>query len=400
MNPWISILRDHKVVRASAAAIFLYGFAGGATAPYQAVVGIRELGLSDNTYAAVAFVSSLAHVMLAILSGFLSDRFQSYRKPLLFVSVFGVIGYGIVWLYPTPLTFITATIAPLALFHATNSMLFGNVRAHTDNFTPEEADIATSLIRMMVSLAWVVVPGIVGLILATQDSMILSYFIAAIASGGCFLMILFGIEPDKPPLQKGVAVTRPPAMLELAKILAPGTVMRILGIALITQVLSVNAVVLPLIVTGRANGVSADIGFIVGLVALLEVLFIFFWAWVVRKIHLTTALLITAALYFVYLILLAWTTAPWQVYAVSVIAGISAAGVISLPISYLLDLIKGRPGLSASLIAVNMFLGAALGAMFFAIGTTLGGYGTASILGGIGGICGAGILSYLERDRA
>ncbi len=399
MNPWLSILRDHKVVRASAAAIFLYGFAGGASAPYQAVIGIRELGLSDNTYAAVALVSSLANVMLAILSGFLSDRFQSYRTPLLVVSVFGVVGYGAVWLNPTPLTFIVATVAPLALFHATNSMLFGNVRAHTETFDPDEANIANSLMRMMVSLAWVIVPGIVGLILATQESMILSYLFAAIAAGGCFLMILFGIQPDKPPLQAGVVVTRPPAMLELAKILAPGTIMRIMGIALITQVLSVNGAVLPLIVTGRANGVSADIGLIVGLVALLEVVFIFFWAWVVRKIKMTTALMVTAALYCVYLVLLSWTTAPWQVYAVSIIAGFAAAGVISLPISYLLDLIKGRPGLSASLIAVNMFLGAALGAMFFALGTTLGGYGTASILGGIGGIVGAGILSYLERDR-
>lgn len=400
MNAWISILRDHKVVRASAVAIFLYGFAGGATSPYQAVIGIRELGLSDNAYAAVAFAASIAHVTLAIISGYLSDRFQSYRRPLLFVSAFGVIGYGAVWLNPTPFTFVIATIGPLALFHATNSMLFGNVRAHTDSFAPEEASIANSLMRMMVSLSWVVVPGIVGLILATQDSMILAYLIAAAVSGGCFLMILLGLDTDKTPKQSATPVIRTPALLEFAKVLAPKTALRILSVALITQVLSVNAAVLPLIVTGRANGVAADIGFLVGMVALLEVLFIFFWAWVVRKIKLTTALVITASLYFIYLASLAVVTAPWQVYSVSILAGIAAAGIISLPISYLLDLIKDRPGISASLIAVNIFLGAALGALFFAIGTSLGGYGTASILGGIGGILGAGGLMYLERTRA
>ena len=398
MSAWISILRDHKVVRASAAAIFLYGFAGGATSPYQAVIGIRELGLSDNAYAAVAFIASIAHVTIAIASGYLSDRFQSYRRPLIFVASFGIIGYGTIWLNPTPLTFVIATIGPLALFHATNSMLFGNVRAHTNSFAPDEASIANALMRMMVSLAWVVVPGIVGLILAQQDSMILSYLIAAVVAGGCLLTILLWLDPDQNLATPTTA--HAPALLELAKVLAPGTVLRIIGVALITQVLSVNAAVLPLIVTGRANGVAADIGFLVGLVALLEVTFIFFWAWVVRKIHLTTTLAISAGLYFIYLAALAGATAPWQVYLASLIAGFSAAGIISLPISYLLDLIKDRPGLSASLIAVNMFLGAAIGAGFFALGTSLGGYGTASIIGGIGGLLGATILFYLERVRS
>ncbi|SFR54415.1 Na+/melibiose symporter [Yoonia tamlensis] len=396
MNAWVSILRDHRVVRASALAIFLYGFAGGATSPYQAVIGIRELGLSDNTYAAVAFVASIMHVTLAIVSGYLSDRFQSYRRPLLIVSGFGIVGYAMVWVYPTPLTFIIATIGPLAIFHATNSMLFGNVRAHTDSFDPEEANIANSLMRMMVSLAWVLVPGIVGLILATQDSMMLAYLIAAGAAGLCFIVVLLGIDPDSS--EPATVESNGPALLELAKILAPGTVMRILGVALITQVLSVNATVLPLIVTGRANGVAADIGFLVGMVAVIEVVFIFFWAWVVRRIKMTTALLISAGLYLVYLALIAVASAPGHVYAASLIAGFAAAGIISLPISYLLDLIKNRPGLSASLIAVNMFLGAALGALFFAIGTTIGGYGTASVLGGIGGVLGACSLVYLERS--
>ena len=72
-------------------------------------------------------------------------------------------------------------------------------------------------------------------------------------------------------------------------------------------------------------------------------------------------------------------------------------GIISLPISYLLDLIRDRPGLSASLIAVNMFLGGALGATIFAAGTALGGYGTAALLSGAAGVLGAGLLVALER---
>ena len=73
--------------------------------------------------------------------------------------------------------------------------------------------------------------------------------------------------------------------------------------------------------------------------------------------------------------------------------------MISLPISYLLDLIRDRPGLSASLIAVNMFAGGALGAGVFGLGTAIGGYAVAAILSGLGGTLGAALLVGLERRR-
>lgn len=398
MNAWLHILRDHAVVRASAVAIFLYGFAGAATAPYQAVIGIRELGLSDAAYAALGLIGAVFQVLVAVGSGYLSDRTQSYRTPLIVVASFGLVGYGMVWLHPSQLTFAIAHIGPLALFHATNSLLFGNVRAQTSDFAPDEAAIANALMRMMISLSWVLVPGIVGLFLAWRGSMIDAYAIAAILATACLLTILFGLTSDARPAR--VQTPRIGMLPDLISVLSAGMALRIAGVALITQVLTVNATVLPLIVTGRANGAASDIGFLVGLVAVLEVIFMFVWANAVRRIHLTTALAISAVLYLVYLTAIAMATAPWHVYAASVIAGVSAAGIISLPISYLLDLISNRPGLSASLIAVNMFLGAALGSGIFALGTAIGGYGTASVLGGIAGVAGAALLVFLERRAA
>lgn len=422
MRAYATILRRHRVVRASAAAIFLYGFAGAATSPYQAVIGIRELGLTDRAYALIALAASVANVVLAIGIGLLSDRFQSYRRPLVFVSAFGIVGYGAIWAVPSPLTFALAMVGPLALFHATNSMLFGNVRAHTERFDTEEAGVVNALMRMMISLSWVLVPGAVGIALAGRDSMIASYLIAAATAGVCLLTILFWLEPDHRPAPEpnpaggtGTARVAPttgrpdrpaqvrlarPAFLDLMQILSPGILARVLGVALISQVLHVNAAVLPLIVTGQAGGKPEDIGFIVGMVALLEVLFMIFWAHVTRGMHLTRALLITSALYFLYLAAVAAAAQPWHAYAASVIAGFAAAGIISLPIGYLLDLIRDRPGLSASLIAVNMFFGGALGAGVFALGTAVGGYPAAALLAGAGGVLGALMLVGLERRGA
>jgi MFS transporter, SET family, sugar efflux transporter len=195
-------------------------------------------------------------------------------------------------------------------------------------------------------------------------------------------------------------VTRPAALQDLRLVLEPGLLLRVLGVALISQMLHINGAVLPLIVTGSAHGQPEDVGFLVGLVAVLEVIFMIFWARATRRLALTHALMICAILYLGYLAGIALASAPWQVYAASLLAGFAAAGMISLPISYLLDLIKDRPGLSASLIAVNMFAGGGLSAGVFALGTGLGGYGTAAVLSGLAGCVGAALLIVLERKAA
>lgn len=397
MSSWLTILRRHRVVRASAAAIFLYGFAGAATSPYQSMIAIRELGMSDRGYAALALASSLAYVVMAIAVGMISDRFQSYRRPLIFVSVFGVLGYGLVWALPSVPVFVLATLGPLALFHALNSMLFGNVRAHSARFDSEEARISNALMRIMISLSWVVMPGAVGIALSGQSSMILAYLIAALVAAGILLTVTFWMEPDVTP--DAPAAAPKPALHDLRLILAPGLLARVLGVALISQMLHVNSAVLPLIVTGPANGRTEDVGLLVGLVAVLEVIFMVFWVRATRRLAVTHALLICAGLYLGYLAAIALATAPWQVYLASCLAGFAAAGMISLPISYLLDLIRDRPGLSASLIAVNMFAGGALGAGVFGLGTAIGGYAVAAILSGLGGTLGAALLVGLERRR-
>lgn len=423
MGPWLDILRRHRVVRASAAAIFLYGFAGAATSPYQSMIAIRELGMSDHGYAVLALCSSLAYVVMAIGVGMISDRFKSYRRPLIFVSLFGILGYGMVWVLPSVPTFALATLGPLALFHSINSMLFGNVSAHSARFDADEARISNALMRMMISLSWVVMPGVVGLVLSGQSSMMAAYLIAALVACGILLTVTFGLEPDAQPLAEMPEVlpealpnTLPNALAEaelgpppavkprapwadIGLILQPGLLIRVLGVALISQMLNTNGTVLPLIVTGSAQGKPEDVGFLVGLVAVLEVVFMVFWTWASRRLAIPRALLICAVLYLGYLTAIAWATAPWQVYLASGLAGFAAAGMISLPITYLLDMIRDRPGLSASLIAVNAFAGGGLGACVFALGTSLGGYPAAAMLSGLCGTLGASLLIFMERRR-
>ena len=122
----------HPTIRVSTLAIFLYGFAGAATSPYQSVIGIRELGLSNSTYSALMLAAAAVNVIVSLSVGNLADRLGNYRGMLLGVSVFGVAGYGLVYVIPAPAIFVTSALLLLPVFNAINPLLFANVRATTN----------------------------------------------------------------------------------------------------------------------------------------------------------------------------------------------------------------------------------------------------------------------------
>ncbi len=51
---------------------------------------------------------------------------------MLTVAVFGIFGYGAVYLFPAQATFIFSALLLLPVYNALNSLLFANVRATTN----------------------------------------------------------------------------------------------------------------------------------------------------------------------------------------------------------------------------------------------------------------------------
>jgi SET family sugar efflux transporter-like MFS transporter len=304
-------------------------------------------------------------------------------------------GFAAIYLLRTPLAFALALNLPLAAYGASNALYFAKLKSHAADFTPAESEAAGALLRLMISLAWVLVPGIVGLALAGRASLLPAYLIAALLALAGLAVLAAGMPADVPRApgapRAGVA--------DLAAFARPGLLLRVLGTALASSVLHVNAAVLPLIVTGQAGGAVADVGVIVGYVAVLEVVFIFVWAVVCRRISMPLALALSLLLYLAYLEALATAHGMAQVHAASVVAGVAAAAIITLPIPYLLGLIPGRPGLSASLMALNQFLAAGIGAALFAAGSALGGYPAAAALSGAAGLLGGLLLLALDGWR-
>ncbi|MDI6839047.1 MAG: MFS transporter, partial [Rhizobiaceae bacterium] len=251
-------------------------------------------------------------------------------------------------------------------------------------------------VRAVLSLSWVLVPGIVGALLAGGPSMLPAFLFASTACGACFL--LFAFSPQKAAGGRNANTRRSAFLASLGEIASGRVLPRVVAIALISSMLHINGAVLPLVVTGKAGGTAVDVGVIVGIVAFLEIVFIVFWGWVEARTSARFAMIASASVYAAYLVFLGLADAPRDVYVLTLVASLGAAGIISVPITYLQDLIAERAGLGSSLIAVNVFLSGGLSSLAFALGTTISDYAGTAILGAFGGLCGIVLLRLLDRS--
>ncbi|MQB19424.1 MFS transporter [Agrobacterium tumefaciens] len=389
----------HDQLRLSAAGIFVFGFTGAATAPYMSLIGIRELGLTDAGFSILSFVAALVNVSASISMGILSDRLGHYKLPILGACISGALGYGVVYAFPTIWTFALALLIPVPVYGALNSLIFAYVRASCAGMPPRDLIAVNSAVRAAISLSWVLVPGIVGYALAGRTSMLPAFLLAAIACAFCFILFARFMREET----IAHAERQEPAYAFLASIRHLGSRQIwpfVLAIALVSCTLHVNGIVLPLVVTGKAGGQPADVGAIVGIVALLEIVFIFFWGWVETKTSAAVAIAASALIYCAYMLGLGLAKDPMTVYLLTPLSGLGAAGIISLPITYLQNLIARRAGLGSSLIAVNIFLGGGLSSLLFSVGTAVSDYSHTAMLGAFAGLCGVALLGFLHKRPA
>lgn len=398
MRSALAVAFQQPSIRICALAIFFFGFTGAATSPYQSIIGIKELGLNDSAYAGLMFAAAIVNVTASILMGILADRLGDYRNSTLFLCLFGIAGYASVYLAANASAFVVSKLVLLPIFGAVNSLIFANVRAHSHGMSSSMLVAVNSTMRAMISLSWVLVPGLVGIALAGSASMLPAYLLASLAALVCFALVAFFL-PKSAPVAHLEDKSRYKLIASLKEVASGKVIVRVFAIALICSMLHINDAVRPLVITGKAGGTVADIGTIVGIVAALEVVFIIFWGWAEKRMPPIAALASGAALYALYLLLQGLSTATWHVYAQSLLSGFAAAAIISLPITYLQDLIADRPGLGSSLIAVNIFLGAGLSSLIFAVGTQFTDYGGTSILGALFGLVGVGLLLFLDGPR-
>lgn len=346
-----------------AATLFLAGVTGASTLPYRAVVAIEGLGFSTTAFAWVMMVNAGVTAVMSLAMGNLSDRMRDRRHMVLFAAGMGAVAYGLVYLVQAQWAYLVAfcLILPLGGTLMSQSLAFS--RAYYDRNDPTRAAYMTSLLRTMFSVAWVVVPPLAGWI-AGQFTVVDVFLLAALSHLGCTAIFLYMLRRPEALLPPTAPQEGGPRFWQL---LGARQWVGVLGILGIRTAIHLHATVLPLAMITDFRGSYTDLGWTSGLAAALEVPFMLMWGWLALRMSKDTILIGTSALFAAYLAAISLADAPATVLWLQLPNAVATAALVSLTITWMQELIRGRVGLSTSMLDVVNIAASLLSAGLFGL---------------------------------
>lgn len=339
--------------------VFFTGISFASTLSYGAIVGIETLGIPNASYALLLMVSSILGATASVALGYLSDRVRDRRLLVLGCALIGALGFSLIYFLRSPIAFVVAIAALVPFGSITFSQTFSYARSFYDQHRPDRAEFMMSMLRTLFSIAWAVVPPAVGWVAATT-SVFEVYGIGAAAYVGVALIFVAlmmnsgartGVQPKRAETTEPV----PRVQVKIDRTILVGA----FGVVVILTATLLNGVTAPLFIVTSLGGSLADIGLYAGLAAALEVPFMVMWGYAIRRIGKHTIIVIAAVLYAVYLVLLTRAGSVSDVLWLQLINGPAMAALMSIPMSYMQDAVRGRVGLSTSLLDI-VYLAASL----------------------------------------
>jgi hypothetical protein len=365
--------------------LFLSGVTFSATMPYQSLVGVDLLKISNDWYSILVFATSVSGLLVGVSMGIASDHFKNRYALIPPAALMGVVGFGLVFFYPRVSTFFFAHLLPIPIAGSLYSLFFAAARAETNQLPLYERDAVTSTIRALFAISWVVVPTIMGFLLSLGSSTYVVYLIAASAClvNAC-LFAFYGAGNNKPPTPESDSLAVPPkAKGALWDVLSWVLLWRLLLVGVIGSAHRLQGILYALVITGTAGGAESDVGVYAGLVALAEIPLMLVWGRLLQWISKSTALAIGAVFYAGYLVLLSQAHSMEAVYWSIPMNAVGASVILSVTLSYLQGIFEDRPGLSTSLSYITSLIGVGISSLIFSATTAHLGYSEAALLGAV-----------------
>ena len=360
----IIAIKDSRI-RNVTLALLLLGFTYASTVPYQSIVGIKQLGLTERQMGLLIFGIGLSGMIGNLTLGHLSD-FARNRKTSVLVSLgIGFLGFGAFAVWPNLYTFLICCLLINPISGSAYFQLFAVARSITVEKGAAEAASINSAVRSFYALSWIVVPGIVGVFIATRENVSDCYAVAAFAFGLCFVFYaLFGPNGGRGEIAGNNAWQN---LREAFGLVFEGRVSkRLMALSFMQGPHPMMAAALPLIITSLPNGSYADVGVLSGLFAAIEIPIMLVAGAYNRNWQSWTLITIGAAAHILFLLGLGFISNVASIYALAVLNAAGTAIMVTLHISYVQDLLPDRPGLATSLMSISSLISRTLSALVFA----------------------------------
>jgi SET family sugar efflux transporter-like MFS transporter len=388
-----SIVRS---IATEVALLFIVGITLSMTQPFESLVAIEYLSFTTSEFGVILFGMAVFGAFVNIMMGYLSDIVRNRQILILFALLAGVLGYGVFSIFQNRAAFLICILVfnPFAL--TSFYQLFASVRNTVDNSGTEDPAAVNSVVRAIFAGSWIIGPFLIGLLVSYTQRATDAFVVATFGYLVCVLIGVFFGRRDASALKNSRDVNAN-WRDSVQKIISRPIFLRLIGIALVSLAHPVNATLLPIMMNTISNEAVEHIGFIFGLVAALEIPFMLLLIPVSRRLGLKRTVMAGGVLFSGYLILLSLSTTVIHLYLITVVNAAGAAIMLSLHISYLQNLLPGRPGLSTSLLSVGNLISRSTGALIVgSVGVILSIKG-AIILAAILVFAGVVLLFFVER---
>ncbi|MES2968773.1 MAG: MFS transporter [Pseudomonadota bacterium] len=396
MTALTAVLRD-PTLRMITLALLLLGAHNAATYPYQSLIAIEVIGLSEPAFALVLVLASALAVTSSVLFGIFGDRFGNRRGIALGTALCSTIGITLMLLVPGPVALVITHGILLPIASSFYGQLFALARlARQDEGRARDGILAT--IRAAMSISFTLMLVFWTFAFATGIGVMAIYVSAGLASLAISALVYFGWPRDGATTWEdrpsGLNMTG-----ALAEIARPHVLLRLLLLGAISSAGNLYMILASLVFDASPVRDTGDVALYVGLVAAWEVPFMLLLPWLALRMRRTVLLAVGTALYVSQLLLMPHLVDTAYVWVLTLLAGMGGTAIITLPISYYQDLILGRPGTAAAMLALQKLVGDMMAACAFVIGTWFGGYGLTGFIGTTIALTGAVGLIVADRRR-
>lgn len=381
------------------ASLLSIGVGYASTAPYDAIIAIDALKIGHGDFALILTVASIVGVVASVALGWLSDRIGDRRLLMLATALLGAIGMGLMYWLRSPLAFVIAYCVILPFGNSAFSQTFAYARVYYDQTRPKDAEFRITVLRSIYAASWVMVPPLAGWIAAVYQVFDV-YLLAALAYLLCGAISLVMLAD---PATRVISAAPKPSADGKDGIALPMLV-GICGILLINVAIKVSGTATPLAMVSHFGGNIGDVGIAAGIGALLEIPLMLAWGLLGRRFRKPTLIAAGALIYALYQVLLTQASGVTEVFWLQVPRAVAIAVLMSVPISYMQEAIRGRVGLSTSLLDVTVVASGMLSAGIFGLVAAPGRYLELFWVAAVLATAGAAVLvvahNVLQREPA
>lgn len=386
---------SHPTLRLIGAALLLFGAFNASIYPYQSLIAIDRIGLSEPGFALVLVLASLTAVSASVWFGVLGDQRGNRRRIALITCAAAAAGIALMLVVPGPLALVLShgLLIPVA------SSIFGQLFALARLASPADP-VARD--KIMLTIRAAMSASFLGMLIfwtyafgAGADVMAI-YVSAGLASAGMLILIAAAWPRDG-----ATAWQDNPSGLNfkqaLSEIARPFVMYRLLLLGAINSAGVLYMILVSLVFDISTFRDASDVALYVGLIAGWEVPFLLLLPRLTARISRSTLIAAGTAIYTLHLIAMPYLADTPYIWAMTLVAGIGGTAIISLPIAYYQDLLQGRPGTAGAMLALQKLVADVFAALAFVIGTAIGGYQTVAWLGAILALGGALGLFWADR---